>query len=260
MISYYDGQLTDVMPWNIIRNPEVKAISYALQQGCRILYKYSRRLYLYTNLEEQPEEIIDLLAAELRTQYYNGALDIKTKRQLVRNTLIWHMTAGTPAAVEELVTVAFGKGEVKEWFEYGDRPYFFKVLIDAIFTPNMDVFFTVNLGKVKNTRSHLRAIEIHRTVEQKIYAGIGHSGYYRPAAIIDGYDVTRKHRQIIYVGAVMADMVRPAAIIDGFQMKGSQVCQSYIGIGTASKARAMDIIEGGMQISMNEEGYYAATI
>ena len=58
MISYYDGQLTDVMPWNIIRNPEVKAISYALQQGCRILYKYSRRLYLYTNLEEQPEEIM----------------------------------------------------------------------------------------------------------------------------------------------------------------------------------------------------------
>ena len=39
MISYYDGQLTDIMPWNIIRNPEVKAISYALQQGCRILYK-----------------------------------------------------------------------------------------------------------------------------------------------------------------------------------------------------------------------------
>ena len=58
----------------------------------------------------------------------------------------------------------------------------------------------------------------------------------------------------------MADMVRPAAIIDGFQMKGSQVCQSYIGIGTASKARAMDIIEVGMQISMNEEGYYATTI
>lgn len=33
MISYYDGQLTDIMPWNIIRNPEVKAISYALNRA-----------------------------------------------------------------------------------------------------------------------------------------------------------------------------------------------------------------------------------
>lgn len=95
----------------------MKALSYALQQSCRLLYKYSRRLYIYSNLDEQPEEIIDLLAMELRTQYYNGALDITTKRKLVKNTLIWHMTAGTPAAVEELVSIAFGEGEVKEWFE-----------------------------------------------------------------------------------------------------------------------------------------------
>ncbi len=246
MINYYDGQLTDIMPWNITRNPEVKALSYALQQSCRLLYKYSRRLYIYSNLEEQPEEIIDLLAAELRTQYYNGALDIKTKRQLVRNTLIWHMTAGTPAAVEELVSIAFGKGEVKEWFEYGDKPYFFKILIDAIFTPNMDVFFTLNLCKVKNTRSHLRAIELHRIVEQMLYTGMGCSGYYHPAAIIDGYEVTRKYKQAIYMGTVMVDTIRPAAIIDGLRMNGRQVCQSCIGIGTASMTRGADIMEAGM--------------
>lgn len=247
MINYYDGQLSDIMPWNITRNPEVKALSYALQQGCRLLYRYTRRLYLYSGLDEQPEEIIDLLAVELRTQYYNGALDIKTKRQLVRNTLIWHMTAGTPAAVEELVSIAFGKGEVKEWFEYGDKPYFFKILVDAIFTPDMDIFFTLNLNKVKNTRSHLRAVELHRTVEQMLYIGMGNSGYYRPAAIIDGYEIARNYRQVTYVGAAMVDTIRPAAVIDGFQTKGRQVCQSYIGIGTASiRAKGVDIMEVGM--------------
>ena len=69
MISYYDGQLTDIMPGNITKKPEVKALSYALQQACRLLYRYSRRLYIYSNLDEQPEEVIDLLASELRTQY-----------------------------------------------------------------------------------------------------------------------------------------------------------------------------------------------
>lgn len=247
MISYYDGQLTDIMPWNIVKNPEVKALSYALQQSCRLLYQYSKRLYIYSNLDEQPEEIIDLLAAELRTQYYSNTLDVRTKRQLVKNTLIWHMTAGTPAAVEELVSVAFGEGEVKEWFEYGDKPYFFKVLIDAIFTPNMDSFFTINLQKVKNTRSHLRAIEIHRTVKLEIYAGMGHSGYYHPAAIIDGYKVDRKAHQNIYVGSALISETRPSAIIDGFRLSSRTICQSHTGLGMAEKEKKVIIMEAGMQ-------------
>lgn len=65
MISYYDGQLTDIFPSNISRNEEVQALSYALQQGTRLLYRYSQRLYIYDNLDGQPEEVIDLLASEI---------------------------------------------------------------------------------------------------------------------------------------------------------------------------------------------------
>lgn len=84
MINYYDGQMTDIMPGNITRNPEVKALSYALQQACQLLYRYSQKVYIYSRLDEQPEEVIDLLAVELRTQYYNAELDIETKRSLVQ--------------------------------------------------------------------------------------------------------------------------------------------------------------------------------
>ena len=35
MINYYDGQMADIMPGNITRNPEVRALSYALQQACQ---------------------------------------------------------------------------------------------------------------------------------------------------------------------------------------------------------------------------------
>lgn len=141
MISYYDGQLTDIMPGNITKKPEVKALSYALQQACRLLYRYSQRLYIYSNLDEQPEEVIDLLASELRTQYYRSTLDLATKRRLVKNTLIWYMSAGTPQAVEELVAAVFGEGEVKEWYEYGDKPYYFKIATNAILTMEMNEFF-----------------------------------------------------------------------------------------------------------------------
>lgn len=162
MISYYDGQITDIMPGNITKKPEVKALSYALQQACRILYRYSQRLYIYSNLNEQPEEVIDLLASELRTQYYRSTLDLATKRRLVKNTLVWYMTAGTPEAVEELVASVFGEGEVKEWFEYGGMPYYFKIITNATITEETVGKFAEIVGKVKNTRSHIEAIELKR--------------------------------------------------------------------------------------------------
>ena len=188
MISYYDGQLTDIMPGNITQNPEVKALSHALQQACRLLYRYSQKIYIYSNLDEQPEEVIDLLASELRTQYYRSTLDFATKRQLVKNTLAWYMGAGTPQAVEELVAAVFGEGEVKEWHEYGDEPYYFKILTDAVLTPGTNDFFNTMIQKVKNTRSHLRTIDIHRKIQNDVYAGVGCFSLYKPDPITDGFE------------------------------------------------------------------------
>lgn len=245
MISYYDGQITDILPGNITKKPEVKALSYALQQACRLLYRYSRRLYIYTSLDEQPEEVIDLLASELRTQYYRSTLDLDTKRRLVKNTLIWYMSAGTPEAVEELVAVVFGEGEVKEWYEYSDDPYYFKIATNAILTPEMNDFFSIMIRRVKNTRSHLRTIDIHRTIEQELFSGVGQFQNYRPPAVIDGYSVDRRAEQIIHAGTAMRQESRPAAIIDGFKVEGREITgEVFTGAAGATRTHQAAIIEG----------------
>lgn len=212
MISYYDGQLTDIMPGNITKYPEVRALSYALQQVCRLLYQYSQRLYIYARLDEQPEEIIDLLASELRTQYYNENLDIETKRSLVRNTLIWYMSAGTPAAVEELVATVFGEGRVMEWYEYGGKPYTFKIKTNAIMMGDEIEYFTKLIKRVKNTRSHLDAIEFSRTTKGTIYAGTAQSCFYIPPVIKEGYNEEREVTQCTIMGSGQNVVIHPAAI------------------------------------------------
>lgn len=184
LINYYDGQLTDILPGNIAGKAEVKALSYALQQGTRLLYRYSQKAAVYSKIDEQPEDVLDLMAAELRTQYYDESLDIRAKLELIKNTLIWHMTAGTPEAVENLVATVFGEGSVEEWFEYGGSPYRFRVTTNAVMTPDTNNIFNDLLQKVKNTRSHLDAITIHRNVEQDIYTGVNVQQRYKPAAII----------------------------------------------------------------------------
>lgn len=245
MISYYDGQLTDIMPGNITKKPEVKALSYALQQACRLLYRYSRRLYIYSNLDEQPEDVIDLLASELRTQYYRSTLDLDTKRRLVKNTLIWYMSAGTPQAVEELVGVVFGEGEVKEWYEYDDKPYYFKIVTNAILTLEMNDFFSIMIRRVKNTRSHLRAIDIHRIVNHELFSGAAVFPNYKPPAVIDGYDVDREARQTIHTGALASQQSRPAPIWDGFKTEGGEITAGvFAGAAGATRTHQAAIVDG----------------
>ena len=245
MISYYDGQLTDIMPHNISKNPEVQALSYALQQACRLLYRYGQKLYIYSNLDEQPEEVIDLLASELRTQYYRSTLDLETKRRLVRNTLIWYMSAGTPEAVEELVAVVFGEGEIKEWYEYGDDPYYFKIVTNSTLTLEMNDFFSTMIQRVKNTRSHLRAIDIHRSINHELFSGAAVFPNYKPPAVMDGYDVDREARQTIHAVALASQQNRPTPIWDGFKTEGGEItARVFAGAAGATRTRQAAIVEG----------------
>lgn len=239
MISYYDGQLADIMPVNVTREPEVQALSYALQMGTQLLYRYNQRLYLYAKFEEQPEKIIDLLAAELRTQYYRNDMDLDTKRKLVKSTLIWYMTAGTPAAVEELVEAVFGKGgEVKEWWEYGGKPYCFRIKSEVSLTENNMENFIRIIQKVKNTRSHLEAVEVFRQLFLDLYLGSAVHWSIKKQTIEDTFSDTVIIGQILNC-AVGTKSIGRITISDTF--KGAMIVEqnmiSAAGTRSSSKNR-----------------------
>lgn len=258
MISFYDGQLTDILrARNLTDDPAVQALSLALREGTRLLYRYAQTCYIYCSIDTAPEKVIDILAAELRTQYYDQELPLETKRALVRNTLIWYMTAGTPAAVEELIAVVFGEGQVKEWFEYEAAPYWFKVVTNALLTEDAITYFTKMIRRVKNTRSHIEAIEIHRTIEQALCAGCCHAPQYKPAPIIDGYNVGRTAQQTIYTVAGAMQANKPAAIIDGYEDAGAVHNTIHAGTAQASKTRQEAIREA---LSFEGKEVYAEAV
>ena len=124
-----------------------------------------------------------------------------------------------------------------EKFEYGGKPYWFKIKTNAILTEDMNTFFSDMIRRVKNTRSHIEAIEIHRTIEQTIYAGACCAPQYRPAAIIDGYSVDRAAEQTIYAASASDQQYKPAAIIDGYAETRAAHGTVYAGTAEASQTR-----------------------
>lgn len=215
MINLYDGELVDMLPSQMATQTQQRCISYALKKGIRLIIERANMTRTVAVIDSLPEQILDMLAVEMRTPYYREEMDIEVKRRIIKRTLMWHLTAGTPGAVEELVAAVFGEGEVKEWFEYGGEPYRFKIITNALLTEDMNAYFSEMIQIVKNIRSHIEVIEIHRTVEQELYAGVCQClPQYKPAAIIDGYCVDREVGQTIHAGMLTGQICYPEPIIE----------------------------------------------
>lgn len=171
MIKFEDSQIIDILPNNLI-DADVTAVSYALNNAIRKIIQYSKRICIYCNIDCLSENIVDYLAAELRTQYYDETFSLDVKRALVKNTIVWYFKSGTPAAVDELVNIAFGTGEVKEWFDINEEsisPGEFDIITDSEITEDNVVLLSKMIDNIKNVRSHLRKLSLMREIEDSFF-------------------------------------------------------------------------------------------
>lgn len=168
MIKLYDGQITDLLPEKIAKDTNTRCLSFAIQQEHQRMLRLADRTRTLSVIDELPEKILDVLAVELRTPYYQESMDLTTKRNIIKRTLLWHTKAGTPSAVSELIEIIFGEGKTVEWFDYTEGPYTpgtFDIVTNARMTEEIAAYFLSIIQRVKNTRSHIRRILIERKME-----------------------------------------------------------------------------------------------
>lgn len=172
MIDIKDGKITDTLPESLAEKWEVKALSFAIKNAMTKWLNFSDKVGFIYDIDNASEEILDTLAVELDTQYYETNLDIKVKRKLVKNTLMWYQKAGTPSAVAELVEAVFGAGEVIENWDFKDGdivPYTFDIETYSQTEPVTVEMLLKMIKNVKNARSRLRGIKTLTTLRQNIY-------------------------------------------------------------------------------------------
>ncbi len=188
MIKFSEGELLQMLPSQMKNDIDMICLSYAIKECLAKLLKYNISTRSVQFVDRAPEKVLDVLAVELRCPYYDETLDIETKRALIKNTMKWHSRAGTPAVVNELIDTLFDYGASEEWFDYGGKPYHFKVKTTDLLNADTLNKFQVLLKKSKNVRSHLDGVEIQREIHPKAYCGIGMYARHRPAAIHADYD------------------------------------------------------------------------
>ena len=144
MTSLRDSQITDILPDILKYRPDVQAVSYAIRMQIARIYDLSQRCRMLAGIDAIGEDVLDLLAVELQSIYYDTSLPIDKKRDIIRSTLRWHWYGGTRASVEDYIRTIFGGGDVTEWYEYGGSPYTFKIDAEDTGSP-------MSIGKVIET-------------------------------------------------------------------------------------------------------------
>ena len=124
-----DYSIHDDLPESLKRE-NAQEIAKTVDEALHRYESKIQKVLIYPVIDQLDSELVDALAIQLHCDFYDKSLSLEARRQIVKTSIAWHRIKGTPAAVEMLTQTIFRNSYTKEWFEYGGRPYFFRMVQD----------------------------------------------------------------------------------------------------------------------------------
>ena len=123
-----DVSLLDLVPQSLLNDKNSKKILESIDWSVKKQYQDNiTKFNIMSRIRILSEREIEELLLQFHVDYVDDKLTLAQKQELVINSIQNHMIKGTPKAVRNICNILFEYSEVKEWFEYGGRPYYFKV-------------------------------------------------------------------------------------------------------------------------------------
>jgi len=163
--------ILDLIPPNIRNDPQVIAAAQAIDSEMRGVTQAVNECIFFYRVDELPEAILDHLAWQCHIDFYSPDLALEKKRSLIKESPGLHLTKGTPAAVEDIVSIVISGGQVQEWWEYGGDPYCFRVIVEGLMDDEIVYRHALpSIMAVKNARSKLDGINyfLHGGIQEQI--------------------------------------------------------------------------------------------
>jgi phage tail P2-like protein len=170
MIKFDDGELKNILPDQFTRQPQIRAISYALKQEYDRYRLCLAKAYVYASIDTCDHDVLDYLAADMHVRYYRTDFDIEKKRTLIKSAIDTMSRDGTKYATDIVIQTVFGDGQTVEWFDYGGEPGHFRIELDNDSGYDVSELLAI-IQSVKRESAHLDEVSIKTHIEQQIYFG-----------------------------------------------------------------------------------------
>lgn len=121
------------------------------------------RVRVISNIDGLEEAVLDILARDFKVDWWDPEYSIEEKRRTLKGSWKVHRTLGTKAAVETALGAVFPGAKVSEWFEYGGRPYCFRIELPTLeggVTAQRQQRVISRVLFYKNLRSHFENIDL----------------------------------------------------------------------------------------------------
>ncbi len=243
-------QLDDVgstflsLPPNL-QTTENDCFGYVLDRQMERMHKLARSITVWSDLDNVDPKYYDSLAMTIRAPYYKSEYSNKQKLGLIKSALLTRRNAGTMKAIEELLSHTLTGASFIPWYEYGGKPYCFKVIADAdeANENNMEEFIRM-ISAVKSARSCMDSIGMKAEIDNSILYDmwVGRICFYikmpfYPYIPYDGtirydgsarYDAKREYKAGMKLG-LHCEIITPEEKLEGMKVESRRNVQYYNG-------------------------------
>lgn len=89
------------------------------------------RARIFPNIDRLDEPLLDILAHDLKVDWYDYNYPIAAKQAVIKSSILVHKRLGTVYAVKSALGSVFPDSEVEEWFNYGGEPFRFQIVLNT---------------------------------------------------------------------------------------------------------------------------------
>lgn len=119
------------LPAALREDPSVSALAEAAAEELAKRPEEIDRLRIYPAVDRLEEPLLDILAHDFKVDWWDANYSLKEKRRTLAGSWRVHKLLGTKAAVETAISAIYPETKVREWFEYGEKPYHFRIDVNV---------------------------------------------------------------------------------------------------------------------------------
>lgn len=158
--TIYNFDLTRTLPPSLKNDPKIIALSKIISDELSNNNKLISKNVIYARVDELDEGILDVLAYDLHVDWYDYNYPIAAKRAVIKDSVKVHKRLGTKFAVETALGNLYPKTYIEEWFEYGGKPFTFRVILDVTNSRVTAEYFAIikTVNFYKRLSAHLESL------------------------------------------------------------------------------------------------------
>ena len=127
----YSIDFTRSLPDSLKYDPKILTLSKIMSDELLKVSNEINNVVIYARIDYLPENILDIIAYDLKVDWYDYSWPIDVKRATIKDSVKIHKRLGTPYAVNTAIGNLHPNSEIEEWFDYEGKPHRFRIVLDT---------------------------------------------------------------------------------------------------------------------------------